>query len=116
MEKAGKFLGGALRILKRPEAALVWLTGAWPAIVGEALAAHTRPLRCEGGVLEVTADAKPWENQIAGMAREFSARINESWGQTLVREVKFVKSRPTPRSASRDEDNAHTPFIRRKKA
>lgn len=116
MEKAGEFLGAALRIMNRPEAALAWLAGAWPAIVGEALAAHTRPLRCEQGVLEIAADAKPWENQIAGMAREFSARINQSWGRTLVREVKFVASHPAPHGASRGEDNAHTPFVRRKKA
>ena len=116
MEKAGEFLGAALRIMNRPEAALAWLTGAWPAIVGEALAAHTRPVRCAGGVLEIAADAKPWQNQIDGMARDFSARINQSWGHTLVREVKFVASHPAPNRASRGEDNTHTPFVRRKRA
>lgn len=116
MEKAGNFLGGALRIMKRPEAALAWLTGAWPAIVGETLAAHTRPSRCKDGVLEIVADAKAWENQIAAMTSQFSARINDSWGRTLVREVKFVASHPAPHRAHPGEDNAHTPFIRRKKA
>ncbi|MGH9758096.1 MAG: DciA family protein [Candidatus Acidiferrales bacterium] len=116
MEKAGDFLGGALRMMRQPEAVLAWLTGAWPSIVGEALAVHTRPVRCQGGVLEIATDGKPWRNQIDGLAREFSARINQSWGHTLVREVKFAAPQPGPQRAHRNEDNAHTPFIRRKKA
>src|ERR1700751_5389502 len=90
MDKAGHVLGGALRRLHRPEAALAWLESRWPKIVGKALAARTRPLRCEKGCLEIAADNKAWRKQLEDMKREFCARINEAWGGNLIREVKFV--------------------------
>jgi hypothetical protein len=42
--------------------------------------------------------------------------VNKAWGSTLVREVKFVAAKPGPRHISRELDNEHTPFIRRRKA
>lgn len=116
MEKAGEFLGRALRRLERPEAALAWLTSAWPRVVGKALAAHTRPVRCEAGCLEIAADGKAWQNQLERMSREFCGRVNQEWGGHLVREVKFVPANPGPRRLPREIDNEHTPFVRRRKS
>jgi predicted nucleic acid-binding Zn ribbon protein len=127
MQKAGEFLGGAVRRMKKPEATIAWLAGAWPTIVGKMLAAHTRPLRCEGGHLEIGADHKDWKSQLEPMKSEFCARINQAWGGKLVREVKFVatpkslqksvdESKPGPkRAVSREVDNEHLPFIRRRR-
>jgi predicted nucleic acid-binding Zn ribbon protein len=115
MERAGKFLGHTLRQLKRPEAALAWLSSSWPTIVGKALAARTRPIRCENGRLEIAADGKAWQKQLESMKREFCARINEAWGGNLIREVKFTAGKPGPRRVSSEMDNEHTPFIRRRK-
>jgi predicted nucleic acid-binding Zn ribbon protein len=114
MHKAGQVLGGALRRLHRPEAALAWLESTWPKIVGKALAARTRPLRCTGGCLEIAADNKAWRKQLEDMKREFCARINEAWGGHLIREVKFV-AKPGPKHISHELNNEHTPFIRRGK-
>jgi predicted nucleic acid-binding Zn ribbon protein len=116
MQKAGEFLGRVVKRLERPEAALAWLTASWPKVVGKALAAHTRPLRCEGGRLEIAADNRAWQKQIEGMKREFCARINEAWGGILIREVKFVAAKPGPKRASRETDNEHTPFIRQRRS
>jgi predicted nucleic acid-binding Zn ribbon protein len=114
MEKAGTFLGRVARKLNRPEAAIAWLGTAWPTIVGKALAAHTRPLRCEGGYLIIVADGKPWQKQLEGLKREFCGRINQAWGGTLVHEVKFLAAKPGPKGVSRELDNDHTPFIRKR--
>jgi predicted nucleic acid-binding Zn ribbon protein len=114
MERAGEFLGRVARRLGKPEAALAWLEAAWPSIVGKALAAHTRPLRCEGGCLTIEADGKPWQKQLEGLKREFCGRINQAWGGTLVREVKFVAAKPGPNRVSHEMDNEHTPFIRKR--
>lgn len=121
MERAATFLGRTLRRLERPEAAIAWLTSTWPSIVGKALAAHTRPVRCDAGILEVTADGKAWQNQLESMAGEFSAQVNCAWGGDLVREVRFVGARrvvhPAGGSAGRaprETDNDHTPFVRRR--
>lgn len=124
MEKAGDFLGRAVRRLNRPEAALAWLVGAWPAIAGQAIAEHTTPLRCEQGRLELAADGKAWQQQLEPMRREIRDRVNRAWGSTLVREVQFV---PPSRAASEfpapgapplshEANNDHTPFIRRRRS
>lgn len=115
MERAGEFLGKVVRRLQRPEAALAWLTAAWPSIVGKALAAHTRPVRCAAGLLEVTIDAKAWQKQLAEMTREFRGRINQAYGSNLVREVKFTVSKSGPKRLPHDLDNEYTPFVRQKK-
>jgi len=114
MERAGKILGGALRRLKKPEAALAWLSAAWPSVVGRALAAHTRPVRCSDGRLEVAADSKVWQKQLESMKSEFCARVNQAWGGELVQEVKFL-TKPGPRRLSREADNDYLPFIRRRR-
>jgi predicted nucleic acid-binding Zn ribbon protein len=116
MERAGEFLGRVVRRLGRPEAALAWLTSTWPTIVGKALAAHTRPVRCDANCLELTADGKAWQSQIESMQREVCARINQAWGGNLVRQVKVVAAHPGPRRISHEADNEHIPFIRRRRA
>lgn len=116
MDKAGDFLGRIVRRFDRPEATLAWLSGVWPTIVGKALAAHTQPTRCEGGMLEVKTDAKAWQQQIEGMKRELRDRVNRAWGGNLVRDVEFVTAKPGPKHSSHEGDNAHTPFIRRRRA
>jgi predicted nucleic acid-binding Zn ribbon protein len=112
MDQAGNFLGGMLRQLKRPEAAVAWLSGVWPQVVGRTIAAHTRPVRCTAGCLEVATDGKPWRVQLETMQKEFCAQVNRNWGGTLVREVKFVAA---SRHISHEFDNDHTPFVRRRK-
>jgi len=116
MHRAGEFLGKVVRRFDQPEATLAWLASAWPVIAGKALAAHTRPVKCDGGSLEVAADTKAWQQQIEGMKRELRDRINRAWGGNLVREVQFVDAKPGPKHVSHEADNAHTPFIRRRRA
>jgi predicted nucleic acid-binding Zn ribbon protein len=99
--------------MRRPEAALAWLTSAWPSVVGSTLAAHTRPVRCGSGCLEVSADGKAWQKQLEAMKGEFCAQVNCSWGGNLVREVKFV-AKPGPH-VSHELDNNHLPFVRRRR-
>lgn len=120
MERAGRFLGSALRRLKRPEAGTAWLIGAWPEIVGETLAAHVRPVSCESGQLEIAVDGKEWANQIRQMEREFCAQINCAWGGDLVTQVTLIDSpnesqrTSTAQRLPRELDNDHTPFVRRR--
>jgi predicted nucleic acid-binding Zn ribbon protein len=113
MTRAGEILGKVVRKMERPEAAQAWLIGSWATIVGKTLAAHTRPIRCEKGSLEIAADGKGWRKQLECMKSEFCARINQAWGGTLVREIKFV-SKPGPKRVPRELDNEHTPFVRKR--
>jgi predicted nucleic acid-binding Zn ribbon protein len=114
VERAGEFLGRVAQRLGKPEAAIAWLGAAWPSIVGGALAAHTRPIRCESGCLTIAADGKPWQRQLEGLKPEFCNGINRAWGRTLVREVKFIAGKSELNSVSRELDNGYTPFIRKR--
>lgn len=127
MDRIGEFLGKALRRMDRPEAAVAWLSSAWPTIVGKALAEHARPLRCQSGCLELAADGKPWQRQLESMKREICFRVNQAWGGKLVSEVTFTSgsdsagvqnspSAPGPSRISLENDNEHLPFIRRRRA
>lgn len=114
MDHAGEILGRVVRKMNRPEAALAWLRSSWTVIVGKTLAAHTHPIRCQNGSLEIAADGKGWRKQLDGMKTEFCARINQAWGGSLVREIKFL-SKPGPKRVAREFDNEHTPFVRKRR-
>ncbi len=111
MERAADILGAAMRRLERPEATMAWLAGAWAAIVGEQLAAHTKPIGVNGGILEVRASGADWQNQLECMSSEFREKINRAWGGGLVQELRFTAARATG-SLSKEADNQHTPFVR----
>ena len=113
MERVADILGPTMRQLAHPHAALAWLEGRWPALVGEQLAAHTRPARCSGGFLKVSVDGKDWQDQIGGLEKELRDRINAAWGRELVREVRLVRQTRGRKTVPREIDNEHTPFIRR---
>jgi predicted nucleic acid-binding Zn ribbon protein len=116
MDHAGDVLGNLVRRFDRPEATLAWLLGVWPAIAGKTLAAHTQPSRCENGTLKITADGRAWRQQIESMKRQLRESVNRAWGGNLVREVELVEAKPGPKYISREADNAHTPFVRRRRA
>jgi predicted nucleic acid-binding Zn ribbon protein len=112
MERAGEILGPALRRLGKPESALAWLKAMWPSLVGEKLAAHTRPLHFAGGTLDVCADTADWHNEIEGMAEGFRSKINRAWGRSLVHELRFKRAPRTGPRVPKELDNEHTPFVR----
>jgi predicted nucleic acid-binding Zn ribbon protein len=130
MDKAGDLLGRVARRLGHSQAPIAWLASSWLRIVGKTVAAHTRPLRCQDGCLEVAADGKVWQGQLECMAGDFCSQINRAWGGALVREVRFstAKRAPVPppgasnsgadaprRAIPYELDNDHLPFIRRRK-
>lgn len=113
MERAGDFLGIALRKMRDPNAAAVWLQASWTGLVGEALAAHLRPLSCTKGTLFVEADSDEWKNQAEAMERQLRERVNNAWRGALVRDVRVQLARPA-RRAPYELDNSHVPFLRKR--
>ena len=84
VERAGEFLGRVAQRLGKPEAAIAWLGAAWPSIVGGALAAHTRPIRCESGCLTIVQWHQPRVGPDAG-SRSCIDRIENGAEQRFTR-------------------------------
>ena len=66
------------------------LARAWQNVVGERLAAETRPSRLEAGTLTVQAASGPWGSQATFLAEEIRKRANETLGQAAVKRVHVV--------------------------
>jgi predicted nucleic acid-binding Zn ribbon protein len=62
--------------------------GRWPQIVGDDLAAHTRPERLDGGELVVIADSTAWATQVRLLAGTLIRRVNSELGSATVTRVK----------------------------
>jgi predicted nucleic acid-binding Zn ribbon protein len=69
------------------------LTAHWPALVGAALARHSRPQSLRSGVLVVVADAAAWAGQLRYLDEVLAARIAEELPAVTVREVRVAVAR-----------------------
>ena len=62
------------------------LKEAWPALVGEQLAARTRPGRVERGTLVVFVEHAGWLSELSRYGkREMLARLQERYGRQRIR-------------------------------
>jgi hypothetical protein len=74
----------------------------WTEIVGERIAARTRPQGLRGGVLTVAVASASWLNELAFLRTELTARINAILGVGWVQAVRLVagpvpgRARPRP--------------------
>jgi hypothetical protein len=66
------------------------LANAWSTVVGPRLAAESRPVSLDGGVLVVAATDGPWGAQVRFLAREIRDKANSALGSTLVAQVRVV--------------------------
>jgi predicted nucleic acid-binding Zn ribbon protein len=96
-EQLGGAIGGLLDTRGWQErAAMGSVFGRWAEIVGQDLAAHTRPDSFADGELAVTADSTAWATQVRLLASVLVARLNTELGQGTVRRVK-VRGPAPPR-------------------
>ncbi len=78
------------------QAAMGSVFGRWADIVGQDLAAHTRPDSFADGELAVTADSTAWATQVRLLAPVLLRRLNDELGAGSVRRVK-VRGPAPPR-------------------
>jgi predicted nucleic acid-binding Zn ribbon protein len=100
-------LGGLLSARGwRDRAAVGVVFGDWARIVGEQLAAHTRPEAFEDGELTVSADSSAWATQVRLLAPQLVKRLAEELGHGVVHRIKVrgqsgQSGPPRPRLRSR---------------
>jgi predicted nucleic acid-binding Zn ribbon protein len=85
-------LGEALDRVSRglglpPSAATARLVQAWPEVVGEAVAAHTRPRWVRDGVLSLAVDDPVWAAQLRWFEADLLARVAEVTGPGVVERI-----------------------------
>ena len=68
----------------------------WPEVVGERLAARTRPETLYKGRLKVVVANSTWLNELTYMRQEIIDRITEVMGRPMVRELDLKLGRPRP--------------------
>ncbi|HMM22578.1 MAG TPA: DUF721 domain-containing protein [Selenomonadales bacterium] len=61
----------------------------WRQMVGEEIAAHTRPGRVRRGILNVSANNAVWAHHLSTLKEEIMDKINAFMGEKVVTEIKF---------------------------
>ena len=77
------------------------LARSWSEVVGDRLAAETRPAKLEAGILTVQAASGPWGSQARFLSEEIRKRANEALGSVVIKRVQVVvspdfRNRPKP--------------------
>nr|MDQ3588146.1 DUF721 domain-containing protein [Actinomycetota bacterium] len=78
-----RHLSGALEAAvgdARPATLLARVQSAWPAAVGDVVAAETEPCAEREGVVTVACDSSLWASELELMGRELTASLNASLG------------------------------------
>jgi predicted nucleic acid-binding Zn ribbon protein len=59
----------------------------WPELVGEQVAAHSRPTRLRDGELVIEADSTAWATQLRLLSRQLTDKLREQLGPGVVRSL-----------------------------
>jgi predicted nucleic acid-binding Zn ribbon protein len=98
-ERLGRAIGGLLDQQGwQQRAAVGSVFGRWAEIVGQDLAAHTKPDTFADGELAVIADSTAWATQVRLLAPQLVRRLATELGDGTVRRVK-VRGPEAPRRA-----------------
>jgi len=79
-----------------PAAGLMTILGlgsAWPEVVGELAAAHSRPAAFRKGLLTVATDSPAWAQELDFLKVEIQERLDRLLGPGVVAELRFKAGR-----------------------
>lgn len=78
LDRLVRHLGGS------STSALQQVFGAWPTLVGEQVAAHSRPVRLRDGTLSLLVDQSAWATQLRLLEADLLVRLAERLGAGVV--------------------------------
>ena len=99
MERIGKDVHGEMARFG-PAGGMAEIVAAWPAVVGDSIAANSWPARlARDGTLHVTVSSSPWAFELAQLEPEISARLAHALGEAKPRRLRFAPGPlPEPRT------------------
>jgi predicted nucleic acid-binding Zn ribbon protein len=74
---------------------------AWPRVVGEQVARHSRALDLSDGVLVIQADHAAWRQELTLLVPRIIERYNELFGEGTVVEIRWDRPPPGRRGRAR---------------
>lgn len=90
MQKLQRFLAKSLKAWNAQDAVAAGrVFSLWPTIVGEAIAARTRPRFLRGGVLFVEAASSAWANELTMLKPRILRALSTHLGPDLIRDVRY---------------------------
>lgn len=90
MQRLQRFLAKSLKDWKAEDAVAAGRVFAlWPTIVGEAIAARTRPRFLRSGVLFVEAASSAWANELTMLKPRILRALDTHLGKGLIRDVRY---------------------------
>jgi predicted nucleic acid-binding Zn ribbon protein len=96
--RAPRQLGGAVDHLRdqlAPQTLLAEVQQAWPAAVGQAIAAEAQPTAERAGVVTVSCSASVWAHELDLMAPAILERVNNALGAQRVSRLRCVATPPS---------------------
>ncbi len=61
----------------------------WPAVVGDNVSAHTKPLSIQDKIIFVKVDNSAWCNELSFFKKDIIKKVNEGVGMRVIRDVYF---------------------------
>ena len=77
------------RACSDPETLVAAVQGLWPSLVGEEIAAHSRPVRLRGGTLIVEVTSHRWARELARLQPLLVERTNRCWEAGVIERMEF---------------------------
>ena len=74
---------------KKADQGILKISAVWQEVVGEAIAANTKPATMKGKLLIVNVSSSIWVQELHFMKKDLVQKLNERVGAYLVEEVKF---------------------------
>ena len=65
----------------------------WEEIVGPLIAAHSKPVAIEGGVLMIQVESSVWAQELAMLRPEIQRALEQKLGPGSIRDVRFHSGR-----------------------
>jgi predicted nucleic acid-binding Zn ribbon protein len=77
-----------------PDTLIARVQAAWPAAVGDVIAAETQPADEREGTVRVECSGSVWAQELDLMGPDLTARLNASLGTPAVRRLRFIVKAP----------------------